>query len=128
MSRRTAAWLAWSLWAVCVALIVLALVLDFVTDDPFLFLPGERPAPGFAALTRVLSLAYPTVGALIASRLPGNPIGWIFCGMGLLHNAQRFAMAYADYALLQNFAFHWASTRPGSPRGYCSQILPWEYS
>jgi hypothetical protein len=54
-------------------------------------------------LTGVLSLAYPAVGALIASRLPSNPIGWIFCGMGLLYVAQRFTTAYADNALLQQF-------------------------
>jgi hypothetical protein len=53
----------------------------------------------------VLSLAFPTVGALIASRLPTNPIGWIFCGMGLLYTTQRFSTAYADYALLENLAF-----------------------
>jgi hypothetical protein len=104
MSRRTAAWLAWSLWAVCVALIALALLLDFLTDDMY-FLLGERPSPSLAVLTGVLSLAYPTVGALIASRLPTNPIGWIFCGVGLLYTAQRFSTAYADYALLENLAF-----------------------
>ena len=32
MSHRTAAWLAWSLCAVCVVLIGLALLLDFLTD------------------------------------------------------------------------------------------------
>jgi hypothetical protein len=53
----------------------------------------------------VLALAYPTIGALIASRLPANPVGWIFCGTGLLYAAQRFASAYADYALLKNDAF-----------------------
>ena len=53
----------------------------------------------------MLSLAYPTVGALIASRLPTNPIGWIFCGLGLLYAGQRFTEAYADYALLENSAF-----------------------
>jgi hypothetical protein len=53
----------------------------------------------------VLALAYPTVGALIASRLPTNPIGWIFCGVGLLYIAQRFSTSYADYALLENLAF-----------------------
>jgi signal transduction histidine kinase len=53
----------------------------------------------------VLSLAFPTVGVLIAARLPTNPIGWIFCGMGLLYAAQRFSTAYADYALLENLAF-----------------------
>ena len=123
MSHRTAAWFAWSLWAVCVALIALALVLDFLTDDvpiqitsairsaeDFAVLPGilpygGRPGPAFAVLAGVISLAYPTVGALIASRLPTNPIGWIFCGVGLLYTARRFTISYADYALLENFAY-----------------------
>jgi hypothetical protein len=106
MSHRTAAWLAWSLCAVCVALIGLALLLDFLTGEVISAgEPGERPGPGFAVLTGVLSLAFPMVGALIASRLPTNPIGWIFCGMGLLYTAGRFTGAYADYALGENFAF-----------------------
>ena len=111
MSRRTAAWLAWSVCAVCVALIVLTLSLDFFTDDsltssvPRSFVFSQSPGPAFAVLTGMLSLAFPTVGALIASRLPANPIGWIFCGVGLLYTTQRFTQAYADYALLVNFAF-----------------------
>src|SRR5215210_1255419 len=106
MSHRTAAWLAWSLWAVCVVLIGLALVLDFLTGGGIpAGLPGQRLGPAFALLTGVLSLASPTVGALVASRLPSNPIGWIFCGAGLLYTAQRFTQAYADYALTENFAF-----------------------
>ncbi len=75
-------------------LIVLALVLDFVnSDQDILFVGGERPGPGFAVL--------------VASRLPKNPIGWIFCVVGLLYTAQRFTIAYADYALLKNIAFPW---------------------
>jgi hypothetical protein len=106
VSTRAASWLAWSLWAVCVALIGLALLLDFLTDEMVrVGLSGERPGPGIALLTGVLSLAFPTVGALIASRLPTNLIGWIFCGMGLLYGAQRLTEAYADYALLENPAF-----------------------
>jgi hypothetical protein len=110
MSRRTAAWLAWSLWAVCVVLITLALVLDFMTEEFSFDEGGFRYSPGFAVLTGVLSLAYPAVGALIASRLPTNPIGWIFCGMGLLYVAQRFTTAYADYALLENIALPWGES------------------
>jgi signal transduction histidine kinase len=106
MSHRTAAWLAWSLCAVCVALIGLALLLDFLTSEVIpAGLPGQRPGPGFAVLTGLLSLAFPMIGALIASRLPTNPIGWIFCGMGVLYSAGRFTGAYADYALTENFAF-----------------------
>src|SRR5215208_5861936 len=106
MSHRTAAWLAWSIWALCVALIALTLLLDFLTGE---VIPagviGERPGPGFAVLTGLLSLAYPTVGALIASRLTTNPIGWLFCGMGVLYTAGCFTGTYADYALVENFAF-----------------------
>jgi tellurite resistance protein TehA-like permease len=110
MSRRTAAWLAWSLWAVCVALIALALLLDFVTDDVPLPTDARPLVPGLVVLTGVLSVAYPTVGALIVSRLPTNTIGWIFCGMGLLYVVQRFARAYADYALVENIALPGGST------------------
>src|SRR5215210_1617031 len=106
MSSRTASWLAWSLWAVCVVLIVLALWLDFLTaEGKSMAAFAGRLGPTMAILTGVLSLAYPTLGALIASRLPTNPIGWIFCSLGLLYIAQRFATAYADYALLENLAF-----------------------
>jgi two-component system NarL family sensor kinase len=108
MSTRASAWLAWSVCAVCVVLIALALLLDFMTDQSLMrFSPGERYDPGFAVLTGVLSLAYPTVGALIVSRLPANPIGWIFCGLGLLYDAERFTTTYADYALLQNVSLPW---------------------
>jgi hypothetical protein len=107
MSRRTAAWLAWSVLAVCVALITLTLVLDFTTEELPLEVGGFRYDPGFAVLTGVLSLAYPAVGALIASRLPTNPIGWIFCGLGLIYVTRRFTTAYADQAFLENIALPW---------------------
>jgi len=87
-------------------LIALALLLDFVTDDIPLS-SQERLGPGLAVLMGVLSLAYPTVGALIASRLPANLIGWIFCSAGLLYEMQRFTTAYADYALSENFVLPW---------------------
>src|SRR3712207_4254123 len=119
---RTAAGLAWSLCAVCVVLVTLPLLLDCATADSAIgLLPGERPALGHGVLIGVLSLAYPTVGALIASRLSTSPIGWIFCGMGLLYAAQRFTIAYADYALLENTALPggefvaWFSTWVGFP-------------
>jgi signal transduction histidine kinase len=120
LSRRTAAWLAWSLCAVCMVLAVLALVLAFVVPPL-----ANRPNDGLAVLMVVIALAYPTVGALIASRLPANPIGWLFCGLGLFFVAQRFTEVYADYALLVNFALPWGeyaawfstTVAGGSPSG-----------
>jgi signal transduction histidine kinase len=107
MSARTATRLAWSLWVACVVLVTLALLLDYATPGSLHFRTGERLNPVLAVLMGMLSLAYPTVGALIVSRLPTNPIGWIFCGAGLLYETQRFCIAYADYALLQNWALPW---------------------
>jgi hypothetical protein len=86
MSRRAAAWLAWSLWVLCVALV------------SFEFLASPTPPTDtLTATLRVLSLAFPTVGALVASRQPENPIGWIFCAAGLLTGVQPFASRYVDH-------------------------------
>src|SRR3712207_5176359 len=116
MSARTATRLAWSLWVACVVLITLTLLLGFATPESILLRRGERADPVLAVLMGLLALAYPTVGALIATRLPTNPIGWIFCGAGLLYAIQRFFIAYADYALLTSFGWRggesmaWLST------------------
>jgi hypothetical protein len=97
LSRRTASWLAWSVWLLCVALISFALLFYFLASPT----PATDTPPTLTALFRILSLAFPTVGALVASRRPENPIGWIFCGTGLLYGVQAFASGYADYALLE---------------------------
>ena len=97
--------LAWSLWAACVVLIAFALLLDFLTYDATdITMPDDR-IQGIAAPIGILSLVYPTMGALIVSRLPRNPIGWLFCGVGLLYAIRRFAQAYAEYTRYGNIAF-----------------------
>jgi hypothetical protein len=97
MSARATSWLAWCLWLLCVALISFALLFYFLASPT----PATDTPPTLTALFRILSLAFPTVGALVASRRPENPIGWIFCGTGLLYGVQAFASGYADYALLE---------------------------
>ncbi|MBA3617566.1 MAG: hypothetical protein H0W52_15845, partial [Rubrobacteraceae bacterium] len=46
-----------------------------------------------------LLLTFPTVGALVASRRPENPIGWIFCVTGLVFGVGFLTESYAQYAL-----------------------------
>jgi hypothetical protein len=48
----------------------------------------------------LISVSCSTVGALIASRRPENPIGWIFCALGLAAGIRHFCAEYAIYALL----------------------------
>ena len=111
MSARSATRLAWSLWVACLALLALALSLDFLRTEAFLTDPWSMLSnhrfvyPIYAVLTGMLSLVYPTIGALIVSRLPRNPIGWIFCGVGLLYQLQHVALAYSNYAVAEGFSF-----------------------
>src|SRR5215210_1925301 len=97
----------------CLALISLALLLDFLRTDDFLSYPWQTRVndrnlyPIYAVLTGMLSLVNPTIGALIVSRLPRNPIGWILCGVGLLYQIRHFTLAYADYVLATNLALPW---------------------
>lgn len=44
-------------------------------------------------------LVYANVGALDASRRPGNPIGWLLCIIGVVSAVLSFSASYGDYAL-----------------------------
>ena len=113
VEHRSAARLAWSLWVACLALIALAILFDFLHTEDILTYPWQTLRnyrllyPIYAVLTGALSLVYPTIGALIVSRLPRNPIGWIFCGVGLLYQLHHFALAYSRYAVAEDFALPW---------------------
>ena len=84
ISTRTAAWLAWSLAALSVMMFVAAIALHVLARA--VDSPGEWSTLG--AVGRGLSflpfLAFPLVGALVASRRPRNWVGWILLADGLL--------------------------------------------
>jgi len=94
MKRRTTAWMAWSVWALCLALFSSAVLLDFFNSSV-----PTRGGPNSNLYIAVALLAYPTVGAIVASRRPKNLVGWILCGIGLLFGVEAFAEAYAYYTL-----------------------------
>ncbi len=48
----------------------------------------------------VTAIAFSTIGAVVASRRPDNPIGWLFCTIGLLAAIVLLSSEYAAYALL----------------------------
>ena len=97
MSTRATSWLAWSLAALSVALFLAALALHIATlpvRPPISWGTGGISTPLWAILP---FLPFPIVGALIASRRTGNPIGWILCLVAGI--AWMLGMVSGSYAL-----------------------------
>ena len=113
MGHHTVAWLAWTLWALSMALTSLSLLLLQLNSSH-----SEVPVYSFWAENVLFSVGYSTVGALIVPRMPSeNPIGWLFCAIGLLWAVIHFIGEYAIYTLL---------AAPGSlPAG---EVASWVYS
>jgi hypothetical protein len=100
MSHRAAAWLAWSVWMLCVALAASAVVLALYRPPvPLKGLWEWGWHFNWGVVIAVSLLTYPTVGAFVASRRPENIIGWIMCGVGLLCVTEGFALVYSGFAL-----------------------------
>jgi hypothetical protein len=72
----TASRLAWGLWALAVALVIPGPVLQTII--------GWRDEADIVALLGLVAVQVGTAsaGAVIASRLPRNPVGWSFLAMG----------------------------------------------
>jgi hypothetical protein len=104
ISPRATSLLAWSLAGLCVAMFVAVGVLDFLAGSARF--PDNSTIIGIIgeAVTFVLFLAFPIVGALVASRQPRNPIGWICLADGLLWMIISVTDSYFVYGV----------ARPGS--------------
>jgi hypothetical protein len=81
VKARTVVRLAWSLWLLSLLLLAAGLPL------------GELAGVGLRGL--VESATYATVGAIVASRHPDNPIGWLFCALGVVVAFEFFGTEYS---------------------------------
>jgi hypothetical protein len=91
MSSHVAAWLAWLLWVLTVVFCVLSL-----------FMPNEQNGLNSLLLLATWLVASSSVGAIIVSRRPGNPVGWILCAVGFLFASSLFSGLYAFRALVSS--------------------------
>src|SRR3712207_2037190 len=94
MSTRTAAWLAWAVCVISLAFTALCFLLIALN------LSLSTPAYFFWPELTVLAVGYSVIGAIIASRLPNHPIGWICCAIGFIAAVDHFAGEDAVYALM----------------------------
>ncbi|HEV2744827.1 MAG TPA: hypothetical protein VGV91_16845 [Rubrobacter sp.] len=108
ISRPAAARLAWSLWALVVTLTALSLLLLVLNRSN----PNAPTYEWWLGNTTVVVDA--TVGAIVASRRPENPVGWLLCLAGVTVSTSSFASQYAIYTLL---------AQPGSLPG--GEALAW---
>ena len=90
MSARASAWLAWSSFAL-LALLILAVGSILRSPDASSFL-----------LFALIAAPFALVGALVASRRPRNPIGWLFLAFAVVAAFAASADRYASYALVEH--------------------------
>jgi hypothetical protein len=101
MRYRAAAWLAWSLGVLSVTVFVADAVLYFLA-------PSVQSTSNWGTVGTVSDmlaflsfLAFPIVGALIASKRPHNPVGWICLAVGLLWMLYDTFEYYGTYGVAQ---------------------------
>src|SRR5215212_8640490 len=95
MSAHVAMRLAWSLCALSLGMTILSVL--------FLALNCTHPKThvyGFWLENTVLPISFSIIGAVIASRLPANPLGWLFCAAARISAVAHFSAEYAIYALV----------------------------
>ena len=106
MSKRTATLIAWSLAGLSLALLAAIVALYIPTRS--VYVPSRWGTGGDSAILIfwLPFLAFPIVGALIASRHPKNTIGWICLASGIFWMLGGASTTYGQYGLLV--------ARPGS--------------
>jgi signal transduction histidine kinase len=108
MTSPRSARLPWILWGATLALLAATLVLTVRNGS----LSEDVP---FVPIAIVMLTGYVTVGAVIASRFPRNPVGWLFMLAGMAFLLNGFASEYVTYTF---------QTSPGSlPFGRAATLV-----
>lgn len=89
MPDRLYAWLAWSLFVLALLILALGLLL-------------WSPDMGFYLAFTLIAAPFAVVGALVATRQPRNPIGWLFLVFAVVAAFASFADRYASYTLVHH--------------------------
>src|SRR5512132_431406 len=95
---RRIGWLAWMLWVLALLGLATVVWLDHLlrlAGRPELAWSQDGPAPYVVA-----AVSAATVGAVLASRRPSHPVGWLLLGLGLSMQIHGVAQEYVAYGLV----------------------------
>jgi hypothetical protein len=92
---RTTAWLAWSLCGLSLVLTALSLFL-FALNLSY----SDAHVYDYWLQNAVQAVSFSIIGAIIASRLPANPVGWLFCAAACTIAVPCLSAEYAIYTLV----------------------------
>jgi MFS family permease len=99
--HRGAAWLAWSIWALVLATLLYTLVFGAARSV------DHWTQVGVLITFTLFVLAFSTVGALVASRRPRNPIGWIMCAAAIAYAIGGLGAARAQASEAPHMVHQW---------------------
>jgi len=106
--------LAWSLFALFVLTAAVGVALVAVAPSEAFDDEGD---PFVLSLSfAIVMVAFGLVGALVASRVPANPVGWLFLALAVIEGGYELADGYTRYSLT-------VSELPGTP--YAAWFANW---
>jgi two-component system NarL family sensor kinase len=84
-------------WAITVVSIIIAIIALGIAVQRAVISGDYRTIVTHQTLTPFITIGFAVLGALVASRLPRNPIGWIFLTVGLFYAFTALAAAFLAY-------------------------------
>jgi signal transduction histidine kinase len=105
LRKQKASSLAWGITVVSIVIAIIALGIAIqraaISGDYHLIVSHQTVTP-------FITIGFAVLGALVASRHPRNPIGWIFLTVGLLYTLTALAAAMFVYGPTSSPIYNWA--------------------
>jgi signal transduction histidine kinase len=98
MTERTLRRIAWTAWAISLSIPLMGVIFQVLVHTTILPAPSNASDVTGGLVVIAIEIGVATLGALIVSRQPRNPIGWIFVAVGFLLGLNLVGDAYATQA------------------------------
>ena len=82
---------------------------------------SDEESPLVSVVFVVMTVTYLGVGGLVVTRLPANPIGWLFCAAGLVMGVTSVSYGYAALVLTDG-------TAPSATGAAAAWVSTWSWS